>query len=169
MSLHSPEVYAQIVDSYIDGYRKRGWMPECRANNLPGWTQGGRLLFSIAPKRLFIRGGSIGSSGDVIVGHFAINYHNEANALGIDLAELYAAQLADAELNPPEWNIQGRQSNVYKSVFFSPHLCFSLCARADRLRCFCSNYGYAPCGALDPYSIGRTTREGSRTLEVSAV
>lgn len=41
MALHSPEVYAQIVDSYIDAYRKRGWMPDCRANNLPGWTQGG--------------------------------------------------------------------------------------------------------------------------------
>ncbi|KAH9054266.1 glycoside hydrolase family 92 protein [Lactarius vividus] len=122
MTLHSPEVFAQIVDSYIDGYRKRGWMPECRANNLPGWTQGG-------------------SSGDVIVGHFAIHYHSEAKALGVDLTELYAAQLADAEVNPPEWNIQGRQSNVY------------------------NYYGYVPYGALDTSSIGRTTREGSRTLE----
>jgi hypothetical protein len=34
--------------------------------------------------------------------------------LGIDLAELYAAQIADAEVNPPEWDIQGRQSNIYK-------------------------------------------------------
>jgi putative alpha-1,2-mannosidase len=41
MALYSPEVYAQIVDNYIDAYRKRGWMPDCRANNLPGWTQGG--------------------------------------------------------------------------------------------------------------------------------
>ncbi|KAI0266724.1 glycoside hydrolase family 92 protein [Gloeopeniophorella convolvens] len=122
MTLHSPEIFAQIVDSYIDGYRKRGWMPECRANNLPGWTQGG-------------------SSGDVIVGHFAINYHNEAQALGIDLQELYAAQVADAEVNPPEWNIQGRQSNVY------------------------NHYGYVPYDALDTSSTGRTTREGSRTLE----
>jgi len=56
----------------------------------------------------------IGSSADVIVGHFAINYHNEAAALGINLEELYAAQIADAEVNPPEWNIQGRQANVYK-------------------------------------------------------
>ncbi|KAH8994062.1 glycoside hydrolase family 92 protein, partial [Lactarius akahatsu] len=126
MSLHSPEVFAQIVDSYIDGYRKRGWMPECRANNIPGWTQGGD---------------STCSSGDVIVGHFAIHYHNEAKALGVDLTELYAAQLADAEVNPPEWNIQGRQSNVY------------------------NYYGYVPYGALDTSSIGRTTREGSRTLE----
>ena len=41
MGLHSPVEFAQIVDSYIDGWRKNGWMPECRANNLPGWTQGG--------------------------------------------------------------------------------------------------------------------------------
>ena len=41
MSLHSPVEFAQIVDSYIDGWRKNGWMPECRSNNLPGWTQGG--------------------------------------------------------------------------------------------------------------------------------
>ncbi|KAI0044234.1 glycoside hydrolase family 92 protein [Auriscalpium vulgare] len=122
MTLHSPDTYAQIVDSYIDAYRKRGWMPECRANNLPGWTQGG-------------------SSADVIVGHFAVNYHNEAAALGINLDELYAAQIADAEVNPPEWNIEGRQVNVYKE------------------------FGYVPFAVLDTSSTGRQTREGSRTLE----
>ena len=31
-----------------------------------------------------------------------------------------------------------------------------------------SYYGYVPYGALDTFSIGRTTREGSRTLEASA-
>jgi len=56
----------------------------------------------------------VGSSGDIIVGHFAINYHNEAAALGINIEELYAAQIADAEVDPPEWNIQGQQSNIYK-------------------------------------------------------
>ncbi|KAJ8472735.1 hypothetical protein ONZ51_g8332 [Trametes cubensis] len=122
MSLHSPVEFAQIVDNYIDGWRKLGWMPECRANNLPGWTQGG-------------------SSGDVIVGHFAVTYHNEATALGIDLDELYSAMLADAEINPPEWNTLGRQVNVYKE------------------------YGYVPFGVLDTDSVGRQTREGSRTLE----
>ena len=59
-------------------------------------------------------GDCIGSSADVIVGHFAINYHNEAAALGIDLEELYAAQIADAEKNPPDWNIEGRRADVYK-------------------------------------------------------
>ncbi|KAJ7267552.1 glycoside hydrolase family 92 protein [Mycena haematopus] len=122
MSLHSPVEFAQIVDNYIDGWRKNGWMPECRANNLPGWTQGG-------------------SSGDVIVGHFATHYHNEAAALGIDLEELYAAAWTDSNVNPPEWNIQGRQSNVY------------------------NQYGYVPFAVLDVSSTGRQTREGSRTLE----
>ncbi|CAK5281274.1 unnamed protein product [Mycena citricolor] len=122
MSLHSPVEFAQIVDNYIDGWRKNGWMPECRANNLPGWTQGG-------------------SSADVIVAHFATHYHNEAAALGIDLQELYSAAWTDAEVNPPEWNIQGRQSNVY------------------------NQFGYVPFAVLDVSSTGRQTREGSRTLE----
>lgn len=43
-------------------------------------------------------------------------YHNEAADLGVDLDELYAALLADGDLNPPEWNIDGRQVNVYKYV-----------------------------------------------------
>ncbi|KAJ3502040.1 hypothetical protein NLJ89_g9066 [Agrocybe chaxingu] len=122
LSLHSPVEYAQIVDTYIDGWRKNGWMPECRANNLQGWTQGG-------------------SSADNIVSHFAVYYHNEAQQLGIDLNELYAALVTDAEVNPPEWNIQGRQVNVYKQ------------------------YGYVPFAVLDVSSTGRQTREGSRTLE----
>ena len=56
----------------------------------------------------------LGSSADNIVGHFAVSYHNEAAALGIDLEELYSAMVADAELNPPEWNTLGRQVDVYK-------------------------------------------------------
>ncbi|KAJ7594497.1 glycoside hydrolase family 92 protein, partial [Mycena floridula] len=122
LALTSPVEYAQIVDSYIDGYRKQSWMPECRANNLPGWTQGG-------------------SSADNIVGHFAMQYHNEAAQLGIDLEELYAAMLQDGEVNPPEWNTLGRQVNVYKQ------------------------FGYVPFAVLDVSSTGRQTREGSRTLE----
>lgn len=32
----------------------------------------------------------------------------------------------------------------------------------------CREFGYVPFGAFDPASTGRATREGSRTLEVSA-
>ncbi|KAL4242672.1 Peptide-N(4)-(N-acetyl-beta-glucosaminyl)asparagine amidase [Abortiporus biennis] len=124
MALHSPVEFSQIVDNYIDGWRKNGWMPECRANNLPGWTQGG-------------------SSADNIVGHFAINYHNEAAELGIDLDELYSAMLADGDTNPFEWDVQGREVNIYKQ------------------------HGFVPFSVLDASSTGRQTREGSRTLEYS--
>jgi putative alpha-1,2-mannosidase len=82
-----------------------------------------------------------GSSGDNIVSHFAVTYHNEAAQLGIDLQEAYSALLTDGDLNPPEWNIMGRQVNVYKQ------------------------YGYVPFAVLDTSSTGRQTREGSRTLE----
>ncbi|KAH6906323.1 glycosyl hydrolase [Coprinopsis sp. MPI-PUGE-AT-0042] len=83
LGLHSPQDYAQIVETYVDGWRKLGWMPECRANNLQGWTQGG-------------------SSADNIVGHFAMHYYNEAEKLGVDIQEAYAAMVTDAEVNPPE-------------------------------------------------------------------
>ena len=56
----------------------------------------------------------LGSSGDNIVAHFAVNYHNEAAQLGVDLNELYSALVTDGEVNPPEWNIEGREINVYK-------------------------------------------------------
>ena len=71
-----------------------------------------RKNFSILIRLLLIT--LIGSSGDTIVSHFALNYHNEAQRLGIDLNELYSALLTDGEVNPPEWNIEGRQVNVYK-------------------------------------------------------
>ena len=113
MTLHSPVEFAQIVDSYIDGWRKNGWMPECRANNLPGWTQGGsRECFVDFFCFLLII--LIGSSGDTIVSHFAVNYRNDARQLGIDLNELYSALVKDGEVNPPDWDIEGRQVNVYK-------------------------------------------------------
>lgn len=56
----------------------------------------------------------------MIVGHFAMLYHNEAEELGIDLEQLYAAMVQDSRINPPEWNIYGRQSNVYKYVRSRP-------------------------------------------------
>ncbi|KAI0771834.1 family 92 glycosyl hydrolase [Irpex lacteus] len=122
MSLTSPVEFAQIVDSYIDAWRVHGWMPECRANHMRGWTQGG-------------------SSADPIVGHFAVTYHDEAEALGIDLNDLYSAMLADGNNTPPNWDIEGRQADVY------------------------IKYGYVPASVVVTNSVGRQTREGSRTLE----
>ena len=56
----------------------------------------------------------IGSSGDSIVSHFAVNYYNEARQLGIDLNELYSALVKDGEVTPPDFDTEGRQVDVYK-------------------------------------------------------
>lgn len=88
-----------------------------------GCQNAGLITFQAGPKevrlhchlQLYTRAdGAPGSSADNIVSHFAVNYHNEAQALGIDLNELYAALKADGEDNPPEWNTEGRQVNVYQ-------------------------------------------------------
>ncbi|CAA7261861.1 unnamed protein product [Cyclocybe aegerita] len=119
LSLHSPVEFAQIVET--DGLKEAS----------------SAYIFRMSiDAQLFL-----GSSADNIVSHFTVYYHNEAQQLGIDLNELYAALVTDAEVNPPEWNIQGRQVNVYKQ------------------------YGYVPFAVLDVSSTGRQTREGSRTLE----
>lgn len=133
-------------------------MPECRTNNVPGYTQGG-ASFSFRDLSQRCTHGGAGSSADNIVAHFAVNYPNEAEDLGIDLTEMYSAMLADAELNPPEWNTLGRQVNVYKSVNFLSIMIIPLTQT-------CRKYGYVPFAVLDPSSTGRQTREASRTLEV---
>ena len=34
MSLHSPTDFAEIVENYIDGWRKNGWIPEVALSRL---------------------------------------------------------------------------------------------------------------------------------------
>jgi hypothetical protein len=77
------------------------------------WFYPGRYVFLALISELLSHDFQ-GSSGDNIVAHFAVYYHNEAARLGVDLNDLYSALLADGDLNPPEWNTEGRQVNVYK-------------------------------------------------------
>ena len=72
-----------LICCCLTGWRKNGWLPECRSNQLPGWTQGG-------------------SDGTNILADFAVKYHNEASTLGVDINELYTALKSDGEINPPE-------------------------------------------------------------------
>lgn len=55
----------------------------------------------------------VGSSADPIVGHFSMTYHDEAEALGMDLNYLYTAMLVDGNNTPPNWDIEGHQADVY--------------------------------------------------------
>ncbi|MBW0482570.1 hypothetical protein O181_022285 [Austropuccinia psidii MF-1] len=95
LHLHSPVEAAEIVENYIDGWRQEGFLPECRANNIAGFTQGG-------------------SSGTNILADFALKYGDVSAKLGVNLGDMYQALVNDAETTPQQWDFGGRQISVYK-------------------------------------------------------
>ncbi|KAJ7051298.1 glycoside hydrolase family 92 protein [Mycena amicta] len=47
-------------------------------------------------------------------------YSKQAASLGVSAKDLYNALLADAENTPPNWNLQGRQADVWKEKGYIP-------------------------------------------------
>ncbi|PPQ74974.1 hypothetical protein CVT24_010275, partial [Panaeolus cyanescens] len=101
MSMHDPITFSRIVRGMIDIQRHEGWLPECRG----------------ATAQHFIQGGS---NGDPILGEFYVKFANQAKSLGVSATDLYNALLADAEIQPPNWNLQGRQANLWKQLGYIP-------------------------------------------------
>ncbi|KAL0064619.1 hypothetical protein AAF712_008445 [Marasmius tenuissimus] len=101
-SLHDPENFARIVRAMIDIQKHEGWLPECRGATALQWIQGG-------------------SNADPILGEFWVKFHEQAAALNVSGDDLYTALLADAELEPPDWRLQGRQANAWKLLNYIPH------------------------------------------------
>lgn len=101
MSLSAPREFAQIVDAYVDGWRKEGWIPECRANLVPGYTQGG-------------------SHGVMIIADFVAKYFDEAEELGLNLNDAYEAIFKDAFVTPPQWLTFGRQVGAFQEFGYTP-------------------------------------------------
>ncbi|KAK7999067.1 glycoside hydrolase family 92 protein [Apiospora marii] len=97
LALTSPREMAQIADTYVDGWRREGWLPECRANNVPGWTQGG-------------------NNAVPIVADFVVKYAAHAAELGVDLDEFWQALEHDIEATPPNWDYTGRRQESYKTL-----------------------------------------------------
>ncbi|KAI9068178.1 glycoside hydrolase family 92 protein [Trametes sanguinea] len=120
MSLHDPENFARIVRGMINIQQHEGWLPECRGATAKQWIQGG-------------------SDGDPILGEFFVKFAEQAASLDVSADALYQALLADAEDQPPDWNLQGRQVNVWKQ------------------------YGYIPQDLIEPG--GANTKQVSRALE----
>ena len=73
--------------------------------------------------------------------------------------DLYTALLQDAEVESPNWDLAGRQANVWKELGIS-----RLHIRLLWLIHFCAP-GYLPAGGGYPRG-GMNTRQVSRTLEV---
>jgi len=49
-----------------------------------------------------------------------VKYHNQASALNVSATDLYNALLANAENQPPNWNLQGKQANAWKAHNYIP-------------------------------------------------
>ncbi|KAG7094587.1 hypothetical protein E1B28_005412 [Marasmius oreades] len=102
LSLQDPANFARIVRAMIDIQKHEGWLPECRGATAQHWIQGG-------------------SNADPILGEFWVKFHEQATALNVSGDDLYNALLADAESEPPNWNLQGRQANAWKTFNYIPH------------------------------------------------
>ncbi|KAF6741810.1 glycosyl hydrolase family 92-domain-containing protein [Ephemerocybe angulata] len=57
-----------------------------------------------------------GSNADPVLGEFFVKFASHAESLGVSPEDLYTALLADAEEEPPNWNVQGRQVGVWKEL-----------------------------------------------------
>ncbi|EIN04614.1 hypothetical protein PUNSTDRAFT_116292 [Punctularia strigosozonata HHB-11173 SS5] len=101
LSLVSPREWAGIVNTYVDGWRHTGFIPECRANTKPGFVQGG-------------------DDGMPILGDFAVKYAAHASALGVPLDDLYQALVDTAENTPDDWYTVGRQNTAWTTFDYIP-------------------------------------------------
>jgi predicted alpha-1,2-mannosidase len=107
-----------MMRSLIDIYRHEGYLPDCRMSLCKGYTQGG-------------------SNADVLM---ADAYLKKVE--GIDWDTAYEAVAKDAEVEPANWDVEGRGGlHSWK------------------------NLGYIPFQDIDPYGKGTHTRSVSRTVE----
>lgn len=49
-----------------------------------------------------------------------LRFSEQATSLNVSATDLYNALLADAEDQPPNWDLQGRQANIWKILGFIP-------------------------------------------------
>ncbi|KAF9059872.1 glycoside hydrolase family 92 protein [Rhodocollybia butyracea] len=119
-SLHDPERFALITRAMIDIWRFEGWLPECRGSTLKYWIQGG-------------------SNADPILSEFFVKYHEYAALLNVSASDLYDSLVTDAEVEPGNWDLQGRQATEWVNLNYIPD----------------GRSGYG----------GASTRQVSRTLE----
>ncbi|KIJ55604.1 glycoside hydrolase family 92 protein [Sphaerobolus stellatus SS14] len=100
-SIHDPIVFADIVRGMIDIQQHEGWLPECRSSTIKQWIQGG-------------------SDADPILAEFFVKFHWLSASLGVQPDHLFNALMTDAESEPPNWDLQGRQAWTWKKFGYLP-------------------------------------------------
>ncbi|OAX83493.1 hypothetical protein ACJ72_02145 [Emergomyces africanus] len=97
LTIVDPHAQVDMVRSLIDIYRHEGWLPDCRMSLCKGFTQGG-------------------SNADVVLADAFVK-----RLPGIDWKDGYDALIKDAEITPPDWDIEGRGDlESWKSVGYVP-------------------------------------------------
>ncbi|KAL4880564.1 glycosyl hydrolase family 92-domain-containing protein [Aspergillus karnatakaensis] len=118
LTLIDPVSQSRMIRSLIDIYRHEGYLPDCRMSLCKGWTQGG-------------------SNADVLIVEAYLK-----DVINVDWDTAYEAIVKDAEVEPPNWNIEGRGGlQSWKTL------------------------GYIPKNDVDPGTEGLRTRSISRTVE----
>ncbi|ORY19129.1 glycosyl hydrolase family 92-domain-containing protein [Clohesyomyces aquaticus] len=119
ITLLDPHSQTLMVRSLLDIYRYEGKLPDCRMSHCKGFTQGG-------------------SNADIVI---ADAYFKNISA-GIDWKLAYEALISDAEVEPANWDVEGRGGlESWKSL------------------------GYIPTEDFDILGVGTITRSVSRTVE----
>ncbi|KAF2269372.1 alpha-1,2-mannosidase-like protein [Lojkania enalia] len=119
LTLLDPHAQTLMVRTLLDVYRHEGKLPDCRMSHCKGFTQGG-------------------SNADVVI---ADAYFKNITA-GIDWKLAYEALISDAEIEPPNWDVEGRGGlESWKKL------------------------GYIPTENVDLLGTGLETRSISRTVE----
>lgn len=84
LTMIDPHSQTLMIRSLIDIYRNEGFLPDCRMSLCKGFTQGG-------------------SNADVVLVDAFVK-----NLTGIDWETGYEALIKDAEVQPPNWDLEGR-------------------------------------------------------------
>ncbi|KAF1969732.1 hypothetical protein BU23DRAFT_591437 [Bimuria novae-zelandiae CBS 107.79] len=119
ITLLDPRSQTAMVRSLLDIYKHEGKLPDCRMSFCKGFTQGG-------------------SNADIVI----VDAYLKNVTAGIDWNLAYEALVSDAEVEPPNWDIEGRGGlEAWKTL------------------------GYIPTENLDLDGVGTETRSISRTVE----
>ncbi|KAK5018464.1 hypothetical protein LTR39_000965 [Cryomyces antarcticus] len=119
ITLVDPESQALMLRSLVDIYRHEGKLPDCRMSLCKGNTQGG-------------------SNADIVLADSYLKGITDS----VNWTTAYEAVVSDAEIEPPNWTIEGRGGLMSWK-----------------------NLHYIPTDDYDPYGTGLLTRSISRTVE----
>jgi predicted alpha-1,2-mannosidase len=98
ITLVDPQSQTLMVRALIDIYRHAGKLPDCRMSLCKGFTQGG-------------------SNADIVL----VDAWLKNITAGIDWATAYEALISDAEVEPPNWDLEGRGNlDAYKRLGYIP-------------------------------------------------